>query len=99
MEFLKLEFLPLSDKLAQYVQAIYPLILNKLPVIFYGSPGKKKTFLIRLMAFIYSKVINTNFYINFVQLDSITKETLLGCYIPETTKELPKEIQQLKVTP
>lgn len=98
MEFLKLEFLPLSDKLAQYVQAVYPLILNKLPVIFYGSPGKRKTFLIRLMAFIYTKVINTNFYINFVQLDSITKETLLGCYIADTTKQMPKEIQQPKTS-
>lgn len=52
--------------------------MNKIPVIFYGPPGKKKTLMIKLLAYLYARFHDMKFNINFIKLDAVTPESLIG---------------------
>ena len=44
-----------NENIAQYIKYLNPLVNIKAPIIFYGHSGKKKTFLIRLLANLYAR--------------------------------------------
>lgn len=45
----------LNNEMANFVKNVFPLVLQKFPLIFYGQPGNKKSFCIQMLAFLYAK--------------------------------------------
>ncbi|EAR86276.2 dynein heavy chain family protein (macronuclear) [Tetrahymena thermophila SB210] len=76
--FLETNFIQPTENLFNLISTLIPITMNKMPVIFYGAPGKKKTTMIKLLAFIQAKQQSLNFNINFVKIDAVTSESLLG---------------------
>ncbi|KAL4447013.1 hypothetical protein ABPG74_014985 [Tetrahymena malaccensis] len=68
----------------EYVQKltnnIFPLVMNKNTLIFSGRSGKNKSFFIKLLGYLYFKQKKKEFYLNWLKIDAIAPERLLGCF-------------------
>ena len=67
-----------NKSIEKHILNLFELIKNHRNIIIYGSNGSKKSFLIRIFAYIFSSFSNKGFLLHWLKLDSIEKTSLIG---------------------
>ncbi|KAL4426624.1 hypothetical protein ABPG74_003087 [Tetrahymena malaccensis] len=70
----------INDKINEYIQIMLPLSIHNQRFLLYGQPGKQKSFLIKLLAFISSRYQRKNFFLNWIKVDGVKENKLIGGY-------------------
>lgn len=52
---MEINYLQPTENLFNMISTLIPITMNKMPVILYGAPGKKKTLMIKLLAYLFAK--------------------------------------------
>ncbi|KAL4465503.1 hypothetical protein ABPG72_009441 [Tetrahymena utriculariae] len=70
----------INDRINEYIQIMLPLSIHNQRFLLYGQPGKQKSFLIKLLAFISSRYQRKNFFLNWIKVDGVKENKLIGGY-------------------
>ncbi|KAL4506833.1 hypothetical protein ABPG72_001254 [Tetrahymena utriculariae] len=69
---------PFQSQFSEQAGIILPLILKNVPLIIYGPHSSKKNLFIQFLSFLVSVSKEINFNVNFLNVDSVERETLLS---------------------
>ncbi|KAL4460914.1 hypothetical protein ABPG74_016386, partial [Tetrahymena malaccensis] len=69
---------PFQSQFSEQAGIILPLILKNVPLIIYGPHSSKKNLFIQFLSYLVSISKEKNFNVNFLNVDSVERETLLS---------------------